>query len=228
MDITYELYFIVQCSCFALSWGALWWERVNKMLIIVILFDVAVFDTRKIEHVLRNVVAAVITCLWFYLAVWFGYCFTAFLAPAVAQAVSSLHPTAAACVLCQVPLRGVCGVQSFSGAGSFRVLRFPQLLHIHLIFYKLSLRDFTEANMSIKSVDSISVLWRPLGWLPQSLPRKSDEALFCNCSQTECIIYQTEVTRVCVIGDNVKFNYVVLIIFLNLRSNTWPNNSINL
>jgi hypothetical protein len=29
--------------------------------------------------------------------------------------------------------------------------------------YKVTFRDFREANVSIKSVDSISVLWRPRG-----------------------------------------------------------------
>jgi hypothetical protein len=36
--------------------------------------------------------------------------------------------------------------------------------------YKLAFRDFGEADVSIKSVDSISVLWRSWGDLPGCSP----------------------------------------------------------
>jgi hypothetical protein len=39
--------------------------------------------------------------------------------------------------------------------------------------YKLNFHDFREVNVSIKSVDSISVFWRPRGRPPRSLPLKS-------------------------------------------------------
>jgi hypothetical protein len=44
---------------------------------------------------------------------------------AIAQAVSSLFPTAAARIRSQVRLCGICGGQSGTGAGLLRVFRFP-------------------------------------------------------------------------------------------------------
>jgi hypothetical protein len=43
----------------------------------------------------------------------------------MAQAVSRWLPTAAALVRFQLKSRGICGGQSGSGAGFFRILRFP-------------------------------------------------------------------------------------------------------
>jgi hypothetical protein len=42
--------------------------------------------------------------------------------------------------------------------------------------YKLTSRDFREANVALKSVDSIYVLWRPWGDSPGLLPLKSGPA----------------------------------------------------
>jgi hypothetical protein len=36
--------------------------------------------------------------------------------------------------------------------------------------YKFTVRDFREENISIKSLDSISVLWRPRGDSPDHCP----------------------------------------------------------
>jgi hypothetical protein len=40
--------------------------------------------------------------------------------------------------------------------------------------YKLTSCDFREANVSIKSVDSIFVAWTPRGYRPSISPLKSD------------------------------------------------------
>lgn len=46
-----------------------------------------------------------------------------------------------------------------------------------------------------------------------ALPLISGPELFCKYSQTESVMYQTDVTGVRVIGDSVRLNYVLLTFF---------------